>query len=295
MNHGGSPEASRPPIIAPAEVPTMRSALPGSQPVSDARASSAPVSHAPPMTPPAPRTSPTLTRGSARGRGRTHRSGRRRGASRATPGCRLPPRRFAGRLGPHVGPDPPRARRVDEDPVAAQFGGEDPGERVHRRFRDAVGRVTAAHVRELAHAGGQVDDPTAARAPHEGNAGDREPPRAEQVRLERLPRLVDVRVVAGDRRADDPRVVDEHVEAAEVLIDGLGAAVDARLVGRVELAGVDVTLQRLRRRANPRLVASAHDDRDSLRGQAARDLQPDPPVRAAHQRHLRHVRNATHR
>jgi hypothetical protein len=61
MNHGGSPEASRPPIIAPAEVPTMRSALPGSQPVSDARASSAPVSHAPPMTPPAPRTSPTLT------------------------------------------------------------------------------------------------------------------------------------------------------------------------------------------------------------------------------------------
>ena len=97
MNHGGSPEASRPPIIAPAEVPTMRSALPGSQPVSDARASSAPVSHAPPMTPPAPRTSPTLTRGSARGRGRNHRSGRRRGASRATPGCRLPPRRFAGR------------------------------------------------------------------------------------------------------------------------------------------------------------------------------------------------------
>src|SRR3954466_7150068 len=60
MNHGVTPEASRPPIIEPALVPTMYSASAGSQPVSRATASSPPVSQAPPMTPPAPSTSPTL-------------------------------------------------------------------------------------------------------------------------------------------------------------------------------------------------------------------------------------------
>src|SRR5205085_3384209 len=59
MNHGGTPEASRAPIIEPAEVPTMRSALAGSHPVSVASASRPPVSQAPPITPPAPSTSPT--------------------------------------------------------------------------------------------------------------------------------------------------------------------------------------------------------------------------------------------
>src|SRR2546423_94397 len=60
MNHGGTPQASRPPIIEPALVPTMYSAVDASQPVSRAIASRPPVSHAPPMTPPAPSTSPTL-------------------------------------------------------------------------------------------------------------------------------------------------------------------------------------------------------------------------------------------
>ena len=48
MNQGGTPAASSAPIIAPAEVPTIRSALAGSQPVSWASASSPPVSQAPP-------------------------------------------------------------------------------------------------------------------------------------------------------------------------------------------------------------------------------------------------------
>ena len=60
MNHGGTPDATSAPIIEPADVPTIRSALAGSQPVSVASASRAPVSHAPPITPPAPSTSPTL-------------------------------------------------------------------------------------------------------------------------------------------------------------------------------------------------------------------------------------------
>lgn len=63
MNQGGTPAATRAPIIDPAEVPTMRSALPGSQPVSSAIAARPPVSHAPPRTPPAPSTNPTLTTG----------------------------------------------------------------------------------------------------------------------------------------------------------------------------------------------------------------------------------------
>ena len=60
MNQGGTPAALRAPIIAPAEVPTMNSALPGSQSVSSARACRPPVSQAPPSTPPAPSTRPTL-------------------------------------------------------------------------------------------------------------------------------------------------------------------------------------------------------------------------------------------
>src|SRR5438105_12436343 len=59
MNHGGTPDTSRAPIIDPADVPTTLSALAGSHPVSVARASSPPVNQAPPITPPAPSTSPT--------------------------------------------------------------------------------------------------------------------------------------------------------------------------------------------------------------------------------------------
>ncbi len=60
MNQGGTPHATRAPIIEPADVPTMYSALPGSQPVSLAIACSAPVIQAPPSVPPAPSTKPIL-------------------------------------------------------------------------------------------------------------------------------------------------------------------------------------------------------------------------------------------
>src|SRR3954447_14574490 len=60
MNQGGTPQATSDPIIDPALVPTMLSALIGSQPVSRASAYRPPVSQAPPRTPPAPRTSPTF-------------------------------------------------------------------------------------------------------------------------------------------------------------------------------------------------------------------------------------------
>src|SRR4051812_48337453 len=59
MNHGGTPAATSDPIIDPAEVPTMYSALPGSQRVAWATAYMPPVSQAPPRTPPAPSTRPT--------------------------------------------------------------------------------------------------------------------------------------------------------------------------------------------------------------------------------------------
>src|SRR4051794_18352983 len=59
MNQGGTPAATREPIIDPAEVPTMYSALPGSQRVAWAMAYMPPVNQAPPRTPPAPSTSPT--------------------------------------------------------------------------------------------------------------------------------------------------------------------------------------------------------------------------------------------
>src|SRR3954451_15454602 len=62
MNHGGTPQASSEPIIDPADVPTMTSAVAGAHPVASARAASPPASHAPPRTPPAPSTSPTRGR-----------------------------------------------------------------------------------------------------------------------------------------------------------------------------------------------------------------------------------------
>ena len=62
MYQGGTPQASSVPMTEPALVPTTRSALPGSQPVSSTSAASAPCSQAAPRTPPAPSTSPTRGR-----------------------------------------------------------------------------------------------------------------------------------------------------------------------------------------------------------------------------------------
>jgi hypothetical protein len=62
MNHGGTPPASNAPIIDPALVPRMTSAVAGSHPVPSVTAASAPASQAPPRTPPAPSTRPTRGR-----------------------------------------------------------------------------------------------------------------------------------------------------------------------------------------------------------------------------------------
>src|SRR3954462_9225667 len=56
------PSATSAPTTDPADVPTIRSASEGDQPVSDSSASSAPMSHDAPTTPPAPRTNPTRIR-----------------------------------------------------------------------------------------------------------------------------------------------------------------------------------------------------------------------------------------
>src|SRR4051795_12696166 len=59
MYAGGIPVAASVPMTEPAEVPTMTSASEQRHPVSDSRASSAPISQEAPTTPPAPRTRPT--------------------------------------------------------------------------------------------------------------------------------------------------------------------------------------------------------------------------------------------
>jgi hypothetical protein len=53
MYSGGIPSAVSAPTTEPADVPTIMSAWDGSQPVSDCSASSAPMSHDAPRTPPA--------------------------------------------------------------------------------------------------------------------------------------------------------------------------------------------------------------------------------------------------
>ena len=60
MKGASIPDARIAPTADPADVPTMWSAEDARQPVSDSSASSAPISHEAPTTPPAPRTRPTF-------------------------------------------------------------------------------------------------------------------------------------------------------------------------------------------------------------------------------------------
>src|SRR3954451_7628952 len=59
ISAGGRPLAVRVPMTDPADVPTITSASAAFKPVRDSSASSAPMSHEAPTTPPAPSTSPT--------------------------------------------------------------------------------------------------------------------------------------------------------------------------------------------------------------------------------------------
>src|SRR4051812_38900982 len=129
MNQGGTPAAVSAPIIAPAEVPTTKSALPGSQSVSSAIASSAPVSQAPPRTPPAPRTRPTFMNPPPRGGGSPQ-----SGAARALHGVFQPIRWLGG-----LRAAPLQARRGRPPPPAARAG-RARGSRGRRRWRGRARR-----------------------------------------------------------------------------------------------------------------------------------------------------------
>jgi inner membrane transporter RhtA len=137
-------------------------------------------------------------------------------------GVRFPPRHGSGALGgregcpvaAHVGVDVPGADGVDAKTVGAVVDGQLPGEvddaalggtvrRGQRRADDAVG-------------GGNVDH-GASRLPQEvrdGRPGTQEGP--AQVDGDRPVPGVDVELMEATRAAGDARVVDQHVESAEV-------------------------------------------------------------------------------
>src|SRR5262249_7677716 len=106
-----------------------------------------------------------------------------------------------------------------------------------------------------------------------------------------LPRLLDLveRGVDGVPSGIDPGVVDQDVEAAELVVDVARERVDAGLVGDVELVRADVEAllrERARRFVAARGVPRARDDGHPAPRETLGDGQPDAPVGAAHDRYL---------
>lgn len=126
--------------------------------------------------------------------------------------------------------------------------------------------------------------PTAARSsPATRKQRLGEPPSAEQVRLERLADVMQVSLRSGlpsvIRVIEDGGVVHEYVDATEVTSQAGGEAVDAVVVGDVELADVyvgeaDCVGCRL---AIPEVAAAEHDV-VALLGELADDLEADPAI-----------------
>ena len=100
--------------------------------------------------------------------------------------CRQLHRRPVRTATTHVGGNPTRVDCVDEDAVAAQFGGEHPGERIERHLRDAVRGSAAAHVSQRPGSAGHIHNPPVSTPAQQPQKSEREPPRTKQIRFERI-------------------------------------------------------------------------------------------------------------
>jgi N-glycosylase/DNA lyase len=137
--------------------------------------------------------------------------------------------------------------------------------------------MAVAHAPQRSGARGDVHEPAVRAHPQQIGEGDRQPPRPERVRLQRLAH--DVEVGAQHAHAGIPvdrRVVHQHVERVELRPDGG----DRRLVVDVEPDGSNVTRERRHRGGVP----GAGDHRVAALGELARHFEPDPAVRARDQR-----------
>jgi hypothetical protein len=131
--------------------------------------------------------------------------------------------------------------------------------------------VAVAHPSEGAGSGRHIHQPPVWARPQQVGACERQPPRPERVRLERLAH--DVEIGGQDPLPGvvvDRRVVDEHVQRLELAPHRR----DRRLVGHVEPHRAHVAVQRRHRGRVPR----AGEHRVAARGELARDLEADAAV-----------------
>jgi hypothetical protein len=165
-------------------------------------------------------------------------------------------------------------------------GASSRGEVLGQRVAAGLGRRVGARRRGGDRVDGphraDVDDRAAAALAHRADGGLADPERRAQDRAERLLEVLLGLLGEGDG-AEDPRAVDEHVDAAEAL-DGSGderpgvvAAGDAAGVQRRALAArVDLLL----RGAQDRLARPAEDDARALGQEACRRRLADAAATA---------------
>ncbi len=175
------------------------------------------------------------------------------------------------------------------------------GQRVERGLGRHVGQrgwppgevaVRVGHQRERAEAAGDVDDASRRRAQQQRDHRGRHADDTEDVGLEHLPDDVHLGAagILPGQVAEDPRVVDQDVEHAEVIADVPRGRHDGRAVGDVELDRPHVGLVRSQLRG--RLLTAARVPGGQQHGHAQLrelrdDLASDALVRTGDQRRRR--------
>jgi hypothetical protein len=188
-----------------------------------------------------------------------------------------------------------RAYSIDLDACRLEFNGEGERDRVEGSLRRAVngaehlamriGRVRVQ--RQRARAARYVDDACRRRFTKERQHRLRDGDDAEHVRLEHRAHLVE-RCDAWAARLPDllerparltrvryARVVDEHIETAELAADALCRGGDGILIRDVELEGAGIRSDALRGRLPFLEIARPDEHGEAVRREILRDLKTD--------------------
>ena len=120
------------------------------------------------------------------------------------------------------------ADRIDPDLIGAELDRERLGQPDHRPLRSAVRR--AQRKAEAARGGRQIDDRAAARGPDVRHGAARAQVLPGDVDLERAPPVLGRDLLDRSGRPGDAGVVDQDVDAAELLERQLEQAIDRCLV-----------------------------------------------------------------
>src|SRR5262249_48473363 len=130
----------------------------------------------------------------------------------------------------------------DHDVVAGQLGAQPPGQADQGKLAGAVGKQVWDA--DLAADGRDVNDAALAATAHLGQGGEDGVKGGPEVDLHRLGEVVACHRLDG-ADADRPRVVDEHVDMAEVVLHSLNQPLGLPFVAQVADDGKRVRAQRL--------------------------------------------------